>query len=278
MINNQSNATFAVRAVISSILLIALIVGIVYMGNILGDNDDRYGDVQLTTDRVDFVEPATKFKFDFSAGTIKVLTTTGTPYIEVSGDDYLAISHRYNNGEYTVSTTSNGRGISSFFNRLFRGSFNAYIDVYLPESMLDNVTINVSAGSVLIDGISTDNAKIDVSAGKVEVEKSSIKNLKTDLSAGKLEIDVMSNIESIDASISAGKMDLNLPSDIGSFDLYYDKTAGTIDDDTDFKLSGDENDNVFHSSGKKSYRNGNGEPIQIKLDISAGTINIDDYN
>lgn len=277
MINNQSNEKFTVRAIVSSVLVIALIVGIVFVGNVFNDND-VYDDMQITTDRLDFTEPATKFDFDFSAGNVKVLTTTSTPYIEIRGDKYSAIAHRYNDGKYTVETTSTRRDLAHFLDRAFRGSFSVNVDVYLPQEMLDEVTINVSAGKVSVDGIATKKAKFDVSAGEVNIENSTIKNLKTELSAGNLDIAVLADIESIDASVSAGTMDLNLPNNIGSFDLYYEKSAGSINDKSEFGLDETIKNSAFSSGGKCSYRNGDGEVIQINLDVSAGSIKIDDYN
>ena len=84
-----------------------------------------------------------------------------------------------------------------------------HIDLYLSESILDNVTINGSTGDININkGFTFANLDVDFSTGNIQVLSSVTNSLSISNSTGDIKIKDCGNIGDVEITTSTGDIDL----------------------------------------------------------------------
>ena len=153
--------------------------------------------------------------------------------------------------------------------------------IYIPENMkqIDEVKINIGAGTVFIEQLNTKNLYLDLGAGNVEIDKLTVsEELKINGGAGNININ-SGEIENVDLDLGVGntkiKSDItgnsNINTGVGELNLYL-----SLDADN-YKI------NVSKGLGKITFNDdkilddtiiGNGENY-IKISGGVGNINIE---
>lgn len=153
--------------------------------------------------------------------------------------------------------------------------------IYIPENMkqIDEVKINIGAGTVFIEQLNTKNLYLDLGAGNVEIDKLTVsEELKINGGAGNININ-SGEIENVDLDLGVGntkiKSDItgnsNINTGVGELNLYL-----SLDADN-YKI------NVNKGLGKITFNDdkilddtiiGNGENY-IKISGGVGNINIE---
>lgn len=153
--------------------------------------------------------------------------------------------------------------------------------IYIPENMkqIDEVKINIGAGTVFIEQLNTKNLYLDLGAGNVEIDKLTVsEELKINGGAGNININ-SGEIANVDLDLGVGntkiKSDItgnsNINTGVGELNLYL-----SLDADN-YKI------NVNKGLGKITFNDdkilddtiiGNGENY-IKISGGVGNINIE---
>lgn len=153
--------------------------------------------------------------------------------------------------------------------------------IYIPENMkqIDEVKINIGAGTVFIEQLNTKNLYLDLGAGNVEIDKLTVsEELKINGGAGNININ-SGEIENVDLDLGVGntkiKSDItgnsNINTGVGELNLYLSLDANN------YKI------NVNKGLGKITFNDdkilddtiiGNGENY-IRISGGVGNINIE---
>jgi len=167
-------------------------------------------DGDYTNEQLAKAEEVTKLNADIGGGRL-IIEQSDNEYFKVEVKTDLKFQCFVKNGELNV--------------KAFEGSTdsdvsNNIITLYIPDgASIQNVEIDLGAGTVDIDKLTAGNVSFDVGAGAVNVENMDVHKVSADLGAGKITI----NGTAMDAEIDIG---------MGSF-----KWTGNISRDMDLSCS-----------------------------------------
>ena len=153
--------------------------------------------------------------------------------------------------------------------------------IYIPENMkqIDEVKINIGAGTVFIEQLNTKNLYLDLGAGNVEIDKLTVsEELKINGGAGNININ-SGEIANVDLDLGVGntkiKSDItgnsNINTGVGELNLYL-----TLES-SEYKIEVDKGIGKITFNDDKILDNtiiGNGENY-IKINGGIGNINIE---
>lgn len=159
------------------------------------------------------------------------------------------------------------------------GWFNTerYIEIYVPEDVLDSVNIDTSNGRIELSGISLNELTVNTSNGKIEMTDLKADKCDVKTSNGAIAI-IESEIENSRFVTSNGKISIE-----GTFKDVYAKTSnGSIDVSSDiseeyYKISAKTSNGSVRIDGDKvsdEYTSRNSGEGYMELKTSNGSINM----
>ena len=234
------NKTSKIIIIILSVATVAAIIAGLSIHVFRNNSIVLFGSKTVT----DTVEPEGELK--------ELVIDTDYANVSVSRGDKLSVSYslpeklvpkvEFSNGRLTIESPKNNVTLLPF-----GGKQDYYISLTLPkDTESDRVTVELDAGNLNIDGLSSKSVAIEVDAGNVNLKNCSAEKLGVELDAGNLEM-TGCTIHSINAELDAGNI---FAKDCVISDGSCETDLGNID------LSGDiGNVNMKTSLGKTSVNN-----------------------
>lgn len=132
------------------------------------------------------------------------LSTTKENKIEYTCSKKMYVETKVVNEVLVIEEIDNRKG----YEKMFQLGSNC-IDLYLSESILDNVTISGSTGDININkGFTFNNLDVDFSTGNIQVLSSVTNSLSISNSTGDIKIKDCNNVGDVEITTSTGDIDL----------------------------------------------------------------------
>lgn len=265
-------AILLVVMIISGIGSAAVSVVKLVSGDKISHNDSR--------NRVDFTENFTdvdSLNIDISTGEV-VIKSGETFRVEAQNvtDNFKAEV----SGNGTLNVNENGNSTHFlWFNWSGFGNINAKITVYLPEDFIaDEARINMGAGNLTIDNLSTERLTLSAGAGNINGSNITANKVKFDGGVGSVNLNGVTlndadmdsgvgslNIEGVllgDNSINCGvgSVNLDLNGNVDDYDLDIESGVGTV------RVNGEKVKGQYHNSNADN---------SLEVDGGVGNVSID---
>ncbi|MBR6402308.1 MAG: DUF4097 family beta strand repeat protein [Eubacterium sp.] len=280
---------------------VMLIVGIANGGNVAFNID--YANKKISTTSKENLYEGTETPESFKNINIDI------PAADINikhGNEYKIEYHFYSSNAPIITTdndtfnmnTGKTKVVFSYGFVFDSNKDDGYINITVPENVdLENVTLDLSAGDVTIDGMNISDLDLDLSAGDAKLSNGNIGNIIVDASSGDVSLDSItgnqvkvtnsagdfnmknSTFEKLDTDLSAGSVDVT-ESKISNVKI--DNTAGNVDlsligEESDYSIKTDVTAGSTTVNGEKKH--GSFEVVggskKIDIDSSAGSVNID---
>ena len=115
---------------------------------------------------------------------------------------------------------------------LFKGDFERYVEVYLPDSYTDSLKITTTDGNIDSSniGIDTKKLRIDTTSGTLKLKKAEAKNIHISTTSGSLELGSLNanqiRLETTDGSVSCDKVRGKMKYTTTGGDAYFNSVIG----------------------------------------------------
>lgn len=182
----------------------------------------------------------------YTSGTFRLLPTDGKPYVN------YAITKRGTGDIKARINVVEEKGMCKIFfqnDGLLEGECEYYIDLYVPESVIKTLKVEMKNGNAYIKGISCDELTAGTQSGDmvidgVEVKKvilsaasgniafqGSTPSMIIDVTSGNIKASTKAMLSSLICDITSGCVDLAFPDSEDGYKLIFTRTSGYIESD-----------------------------------------------
>ena len=143
----------------------------------------------------------------------------------------------------------------------FNKNEDEIIEITVPENaILDNGTIEVNYGNILIDDLTIKALNIDADASNIEFNSVEIADLEIDSDYGDVDVSE-SRLDDASISVDAGSVDLKLIGERADYKIDFDIDAGSA------QIDGDHVENNFKETNSNNK--------QLSVEIDAGSVSVE---
>ena len=259
--------TSTVKAIIAGAIILGIGLAIVLLACGLNGWSFKY-DGNWETQKYECAETVTDIEIDFSAGTLQVGFFDGEQ-IEVEYATCDKFTTQFNTVNNTLKvSTSPVRWYSTFlwFNNIpttkmyiprnWQINFNVVINAgavsFAEGGSYGNVSVELNAGTINMQGVSCLNCSLEVNAGSMNLTDLTCDKLTCEVNAGAVNVKEL-KCDSISIEVSAGAANVGVDGQKSEYTIKVKKSAGSC--------------NVTNQTGTDANKN-------ISVDISAGSVNV----